>query len=264
MIHTSDLRQKTGMRALMFHAVVHELPGYVNWRERKYWMPFSEFCSHIDLLKSTDQPVVDLEEAWNGGSGKSSPVVLTFDDGHASDAALVWPLLREAGWSATFFVNTATLDHRDYLNWNEVKAMSAAGARFGSHGHRHVDLTSLGASALRDELRRSKDLLEDQLGLPVHFLAVPYGRVSGKVIAAALATGYRAVCTSTPGLASPADTTIKRVAIHAGTSRSELSRIVAGKRFAYLPRLARAACLSLPKRFLATLTPDHGTEPRGV
>lgn len=262
--------RRIGMRVLMFHGVAHTAPPHLRWRERKYWMSTAEFRSHVYLLKRMDETVEDLANAWMRKielSGKNSrswqtmtaaPVVLTFDDGHGSDAALAWPLLQEAGLPATFFVNTATLDQRGYLRWTEVKEMSASGARFGSHGHRHIDLISLETSVLRDELRTSKGLLEDRLGLPIHFLSVPYGRVNEKVITEALAAGYSAVCTSTPELAIPGACTVNRVAIHAGTTRADLSRIIAGKRLAYLSRRARAVFLSLPKKFL--LVPGSGQE----
>lgn len=260
----SGISRNTRICVLLYHSVVPQVPDGLPWRQRKYWMPALKFREHLALLRAWGQPVLSLDRAWAGSPTESGhartvssarppgSVVLTFDDGRQSDGAFVWPLLQEAGWSATFFVNTATLGETGYLSWSDVRAMSAAGARFESHGHRHLDLTALRADALDRELRLSKAQLEDRLGLPVSFLAVPYGRVNRRVEEAALAAGYLAVCTSVAGLAAPGKRSIQRVAIHARTTCEELGGFLAGNRPAYWVRRARAACLALPKRLLPT------------
>lgn len=251
-----------GFRVLLFHAVGAERPKNIGWRERKYWMSASEFRAHLSALRTRKLPVLTLESAWRRkpktarlrpivwpASG-AAPVALTFDDGHASDAAVVWPMLEEAGISGTFFVNTATLGKPGHLRWGEVREMSRAGACFASHGHRHVDMTALTGRALDIELRMSKDLLEGWIGQPVNFFAAPYGRVNRRVVDAALRAGYRAVCTSEPKPARCASTTVGRVAIHAGTETATLRGLLDGRRFPYWTRRVRAACLKLPKLLL--------------
>jgi peptidoglycan/xylan/chitin deacetylase (PgdA/CDA1 family) len=265
-----------GIRVLLYHAVVAERPRSVGWRERKYWMSAAEFESHLSLLGAARYPVLPLGRAWNAKTnparldsvlwpGRSSePVVLTFDDGHASDGAIVWPMLREAGLGATFFVNTATLGKPGYLRWRDVRAMSAGGASFASHGHRHVDMTALGRRALDVELRMSKDLLEGWIGRPVDFFAAPYGKVNRRVVDAALRAGYHAVCTSQPMPAERGSTSVRRIAIHAGTTPEELAGFLDGRRFPYWARRARAACLALPKRLLPVPHPRPAAQPEGA
>lgn len=48
-----------------------------------------------------------------------------------------------------------------------VRTLAAAGHEVGSHGFSHTMAGELGPDAWRDELRRTKDLLEDILGSPV-------------------------------------------------------------------------------------------------
>lgn len=276
MSDTSGKPLSGGLRVLLFHAVVPGRPSNVGRRERKYWMSATEFRKHLFELCAGEHPVLPLGRAWNRRpnaprSGpilwpapEAAPVVLTFDDGHASDATLVWPMLREAGLTATFFVNTATLGKPGHLRWREVREMSCAGARFASHGHRHADMTALGRRALDVELRMSKDLIEGWIGQPVDFFAAPYGRVNRRVVEAALRAGYRAVCTSEPKLARPASATVGRVAIHAGTSSRELAGLVDGRRLPYWSRRARAACLSVPKLMLPVPRPRPEIQPEGA
>jgi peptidoglycan/xylan/chitin deacetylase (PgdA/CDA1 family) len=264
------------LRVLLYHAVVAERPRTIGRRDRKYWMDGDEFRGHVSLLAAGRYPLLPLDRAWNARTslvrkdsmvwpGQSpAPVVLTFDDGRVSDGAVVWPLLREAGLGATFFVNTATLGKAGYLRWRDVRAMSAAGALFASHGHRHVDMTTLGRRALDVELRMSKDLLEGWIGQPVDFFAAPYGRVNRRVVDAALQAGYHAVCTSEPAPARSGSARVSRIAVHAGTKPDELAGFLDGRRLPYWARRARAACLALPKRLLPLPHSRPAVEPEAV
>jgi peptidoglycan/xylan/chitin deacetylase (PgdA/CDA1 family) len=265
-----------GMRVLLFHAVVRERPKRASWRERKYWMGIDEFRAHVSLLAAGGYSVLPLDRAWQTRPSRvgnsptlwpgqlPAPVVLTFDDGHASAGEVVWPMLREAGMAATFFVNTATLGTHGHLRWRDVRAMSASGASFASHGHRHADMTALGCRALDVELRMSKDLLEGWTGQRVEFFAAPYGRVNRRVVDAALAAGYRAVCTSVPMPARRGSARVSRIAIHAGTSPEELCGFLDGRRFPYWARRARAACLAWPKRLLPVPQARPAAEPEAA
>jgi peptidoglycan/xylan/chitin deacetylase (PgdA/CDA1 family) len=268
--------RKDAFRVLLFHAVVAERPKSVGWLERKYWMSAAEFRTHLSGLCARKLPVLTLESAWNAKPNSSqldpilwptpeaAPVVLTFDDGHASDAAVVWPMLQEAGLTATFFVNTATLGKPGHLRWREVREMSRAGACFASHGHRHIDMTALGSRALDVELRMSKDLLEGWIGQPVDFFAAPYGRANRRVFDAALRAGYRAVCTSELKPARRGSSSVSRVAIHAGTAREEFAGLLDGRRFPYWSRRARAACLRVPKLVLPAPHPRPAIQPEAA
>lgn len=258
----SEIPRNMRLCVLLYHSVVPQVPGGLPVRERKYWISVLKFREHLSRIRAWGRPVLPLDRAWawrEAGADDAEaaapkrtagPVVLTFDDGRRSDGAFAWPLLGEEGWSATFFVNTATVGEAGYLSWREIRAMSAEGARFESHGHQHVDLTALDAGALDRQLRASKAQIEDHLGQAVSFLAVPYGRVNRRVTEAALAAGYCAICTSVAGLASPGARNIQRVAIHARTTSKELGGFLSGAGPAYWVRRTRSACLAVPKMLL--------------
>jgi len=257
------------MSVLLYHAVVSTPPAGLARRERKYWMDAGDFRRHAALLRSSTRSVVRLEDGWRARTftpftpillpraPQPVPVVLTFDDGWESDFSMAWPLLAEAGLPATFFVNTATLSQPGQLRWSQMREMSAQGASFQSHGHRHIDLTRLGPQALWTELRMSKDLLEGWVKKPVEFLAVPYGFVNRRVIDAALEAGYRAVCTSDPAPAAPGAASVSRIAIHAGTTPEELDRLISGCRIPYWARRTRAAILAPAKQLLRPPLPKQ-------
>jgi peptidoglycan/xylan/chitin deacetylase (PgdA/CDA1 family) len=197
---------------------------------------------------------------WAGLAGRENggpSVVLTFDDGRASDFEVAFPLLLEAGTRAEFFVNTAAIGRPGFLSWRQMAEMQARGMSFQSHGHDHVDLTPLPRRVVEWQLDESKRRLEDRLGSPVEFLAAPYGRLSRRVVEVAGQVGYRAVCTSRSWPARPGARLVDRIAIYRHTTPGEFSRLLGGHAIPYVIRAARATLLFAPKRLLLRRAPGR-------
>lgn len=93
-------------------------------------------------------------------------VVLTFDDGCRSHLKSVAPMLKDFGFSATFFVCSeffgASLNGKQYLNGAEIIELHQHGFEIGNHMSRHLDLTKLDTDRYIREL--DSDLYN--LGLP--------------------------------------------------------------------------------------------------
>jgi len=62
----------------------------------------------------------------------------------------------------------------DYLTWQEVRELHAAGISFGSHTVTHPDLRSLGPEQIDYEIGYSKETIEQKLGVPVESFAYPF------------------------------------------------------------------------------------------
>lgn len=65
---------------------------------------------------------------------------------------------------------------RVHLSWDEVRAMSQYGMTFGAHTHSHPILTQVALEEAEDEIARSKQTIEDELGKPVRYFAYPNGK----------------------------------------------------------------------------------------
>jgi peptidoglycan/xylan/chitin deacetylase (PgdA/CDA1 family) len=96
------------------------------------------------------------------------------------------PLTGLARW-----LGTPIEDELRSMGWEQLANLISAGWEVGSHTGSHPHLTQLGDSALTDELQRSKNACEQQLGVSCHSLAYPYGDVDARVVEAARAAGYR-------------------------------------------------------------------------
>ncbi len=147
---------------------------------------------------------------------------VTFDDAFASVTNAV-PVLERTGVRATVFACSgyagegrpldipeladelrARPDELRTMTWDELRALEEHGIEVSSHTVSHPHLTTLSDAELADELRSSRQRLEDELGRPCLLLAYPYGECDARVRAAARAAGYEAAF-GLPGDASGSD-----------------------------------------------------------
>ncbi|WP_232210471.1 polysaccharide deacetylase family protein [Nitrococcus mobilis] len=144
----------------------------------------------MNYLKSFDYNVISLDEAVAGlFDDRPLPprsVVLTFDDGYEGFHEHAFPILAQHGFTATIFIVTGLVGRcAEWLSADQVKAplMSAetlcelhrAGITFGSHSNTHPRLSGLSVSKQRDQIFRSKAVLEELLAEEVRHFCYPYG-----------------------------------------------------------------------------------------
>jgi len=239
---------KTGYPVLMYHALRPE-PA----RER-YVLTADTFRRHLTLIRDSGCVGISLaglrNGVWNGGA---RPVVITFDDGSASDRAVAMPLLAEFGFSATFFVTTArTGTGPEWLSWEEVRELRDAGMDVQSHGHTHRFLDRLPTHDVHAELETPQRLLEQRIGLRPVALSFPGGRYSRDAIATARRLGYGVMCTSEPGFnrGNLPDGLVRRFPVTQGVTEQDLKKILGGD-LAYATRQrSRYRATQLARRLL--------------
>lgn len=242
---------------MLYHGVARPGSKSIPAGERKFWITNLQFTEQMEEIQSRAYRVGLLSELWwlSNFAAKASVLALTFDDGHETDYSVAFPLLQKFGFRADFFINTATVGTPGRLTWDQMGEMHRAGMSFQSHGHDHVDLSHMPLSTLRWQLGHSKSLIEDRLGHPVEFLSAPYGLFNQQVLEAAIAVGYRAVCTSRNWPARLGEIPISRVSIHSHTSRREFEGLLANELSVYATRTVREALLYLPKQILLRINP---------
>ncbi len=88
------------------------------------------------------------------------------------------------------------------LNWEQVRVMQRGGVFFGAHTMTHPSVSRLAPSMLDEELRMSKQILQDGLGSAVGDFAYPFGKTSDCGTTSGdflLRCGYRSAVTTTAG-----------------------------------------------------------------
>jgi peptidoglycan/xylan/chitin deacetylase (PgdA/CDA1 family) len=121
-------------------------------------------------------------------------VAVTFDDGERRVLEHGFPVLEELGVVGTVFVPVSRIGTAHHLSWDDLSFLSASGWEIGSHATTHVRLTELDDVALDDELRSSRNAIEERLGIACRSIAYPYGAVDERVRVAAVRAGFSAGC----------------------------------------------------------------------
>ena len=193
--------------------------------DRPYAISADTFARQLDLLLAENIPVIHPRALERTGEPVPPGVLITFDDGHASNAELALPLLRQRGLSALFFVTTDFIGQRPgFCTWDQLRELSQSDMVVGGHGQTHRFLSDLPDTALQAELRLSHQRLTDELQGEIKQMSFPGGRFDARARSMAREAGYTVLHGSgigalTAQTALP-DTVLPRLAIRAATPNS--------------------------------------------
>lgn len=227
---------------------------------RRFVVHPDEFAAQMEYLADAGYHPVTTAELVSSRRGRPlppRPVVLTFDDAYTDFYSAALPVLRARGFRATLYVPTAYVgattsfnvsmgeQNRAVLSWQALLDIAAEGIEVAAHSHTHPQLDRVPASVVNDEVRRSRGLLEDKLGLAVDGFAYPFGYWNRAVRAAIAAAGYRYACAVDDLVTVPDDDvlTLPRLTVNAGIGVAGLARLLArptrgGRRLVVAKRLA--------------------------
>ncbi|HXS72813.1 MAG TPA: polysaccharide deacetylase family protein [Rhodanobacteraceae bacterium] len=216
-------------------------------------------CAHgyqttcFDRLLAQDASTGDARSrASMHGLEPRESIVISFDDGDASNRSVALPMLAARKMVAEFCITSDFIGRRGMLSANDVRALARAGMGVQSHGRTHRLLEDLDEVALDSELALSKRRLEALCERPVCALALPGGRGGTRERDAAFRAGYQLVLTSVPGVnrGALARNCRERIAVTRDTTMADFAALVQWR--GLRPRLARMryGALGLPKRVL--------------
>jgi peptidoglycan/xylan/chitin deacetylase (PgdA/CDA1 family) len=189
-------------------------------------------------------------------STEGNGIVLTFDDGCETDLLTAAPILRNAGFNATFYVTSGLLGTRGYLLPGQLHELSDIGFEIGCHSMTHPYLDELETTDLKREIADSKGQIEEILGRKVDHFSCPGGRWTPQVVETAKQAGYISVATSRVGRNTPsADSfSLARVAVMRNQGIADFQDLCQGHGLRRLQLRERAR--SLAKRFLGNSAYD--------
>lgn len=203
------------LSVLMYHAVAPR--AGMAGADPHYSVSGEDFSEHIKRLQARGLEICAVRDVVEGEVPKTRVVALTFDDGHISNYETAFPALLASGATADFFVNPSTVGSSHIVTWQALREMDQAGMSIQSHSYTHRYLEDLSEEEVRNELTRSKAIIEDKLGRPVTSFAPPGGRINATVHRLAREAGYTTICVSRPGLWRRGATTVPRFAVLAST-----------------------------------------------
>jgi peptidoglycan/xylan/chitin deacetylase (PgdA/CDA1 family) len=143
-------------------------------------LPVEAFERQLEYL-SQRETVLELDAALADGS--AGGVVVTFDDGYRDFHEHALPLLVRYRIPAVLYLTTggvasdatAAWSGPDALTWSQLDETLGTGLMtVGAHTHSHADLSRASERTATEELRRSKELVEDRLGVACRHFAYPW------------------------------------------------------------------------------------------
>jgi peptidoglycan/xylan/chitin deacetylase (PgdA/CDA1 family) len=231
---------------------------HIGDQTNQYTVSVQQFRTQLAFLQEAGYFVEGFEQLESRVVSKCSfpprYAVLTIDDGHESAMAAA-ELLSKHSLNATFFVTRdLCLAKSGCIRTSQIQELRRAGFSVGTHGTTHKLLTQMPAGTCADELRESKEWLEDVLSEPVRYMSAPGGYVNSKVLSLAYAHGYtlagtcreqmNSIRVAVPGIVS-------RVNVRRSFSEATFKRLVQGSGAFYAFRQIRSAALWIPKELFA-------------
>jgi len=165
--------------------------------------------------------------------GESLPergAALSVDDAFTSFGEVAMPLLRQARFPVTLFVNTDSVGTPGYLDWKQLQDLSTEGVEIANHTATHDYLVELrpGENPEQWRVRVREDILKAQeefarhLGFRPKIFAYPYGEYVPELLEIVAELGFQAAFGQQSGV------------ISAGQNRYLLPRFPMGGPFATL------------------------------
>lgn len=170
------------------------------------------FRCQMEFLHSRGYRVYTVSEyiklIKEGGAIARPAVVLTFDDGFANFMIEAVPVLRECGYRGTVYIPTDFIGQQSdftslvdlpLLSGQEISNLAEEGFEIGSHSMSHSNLAGLSPDRARNEIVRSKGVLEDLTGKEVMTFCYPRGDYDREIVELVEEAGYQSAVSLRPG-----------------------------------------------------------------
>jgi peptidoglycan/xylan/chitin deacetylase (PgdA/CDA1 family) len=162
--------------------------------DSRYYVTPDKFEEQMKLLHDweyTTITTIQLIQAITLGTKlPPRPLLITFDDGHLDNYTAAFPIMQKYGFTGVLYLVNNYIGVDQYMNTAQVLEMHDAGWEVGSHSQNHYDLTNLDPEKQRAEIVESRELLEQELGIPILTFAYPFGAKNASAVDYVNFAGY--------------------------------------------------------------------------
>lgn len=236
----------------MYHAIGHGSAGTQQYDDADFVVSENDFKAQLDYLRDNGFSSCSLNDVQNMLHSGKHKVVISFDDGHASDVNIVLPLLQEYGFTAEFFFTTDWIGQEGYVDEEGIRTLHQAGMGVGSHGVSHQFFNDFSFDEAKDEIMRSTRRLSDIVGVEIDRFSAPGGRLPSKLDQLVALCKLRFVCTSEIDTCNEKNYPLEvpRIAIRHDTSIELFTKIVNADPSYYRRHRIRKSALVLLRTML--------------
>ena len=186
-----------GIRILRYCSIQ---PSSTDLKDEPCTLTPERFEEHLQLLQS-DYEVISLTKAMDrlrsgvdDNEGKPKTVI-TFDHGLIDYQTHALPLLTVYGLPSTLFITTRFCDQTDshphynhrgapqHLNWEQLSQLSQHPlVTIGSQSISHANLSNVEEEIASQEIRLSKEIIEERLKHSIGFFSYPDGQYDAAIL----------------------------------------------------------------------------------
>lgn len=200
-----------------------------------YTVTRDQLALHFQALAAAGRQCVPVSALREGAALPPNNFILSFDDGTADHFEMVLPLLRERGWTATFFVPTGKLNKPGHLTEVQVRELAQAGHTIGCHSHDHRRLDLATDDQMREQIGRSQQIIGNLIGGKPWLFAPVGGFMNEHVREVALGFGLEVIRTMRWGYNKTPDlTALETIPINRHTDAPKFQKILEARQTRYL------------------------------
>jgi peptidoglycan/xylan/chitin deacetylase (PgdA/CDA1 family) len=234
---------KPAIPILLYHSVSDTPTGDFS----PFTVSRSQFAAHLDRLLALEFQTLTIGQMVERVRAHlpvpERTAVITVDDGFADFATNAWPELQKRGMNATLYVTAGVIggqsswlaplhaDHMAMLDRHQLLDLAAQGCEIGAHTMSHPPLDCLPRSRAVQEIRQSKDLLEQVLSQPVNSFAYPHGYHDREVRQMVVDSGFASASAVKDALSHAEDDrfALARVTVKSDFDQTKIDQVLAGR-----------------------------------
>ncbi len=165
---------------------------------------FKKQMAYLAGKKYSIIPLAELARRLRAHGPLGGAAVLTFDDGYHDNYTNVFPLLGQYGFPATIFITTDLIGTPGYCSAEELRTMHRSGLiSIEPHTLSHPKLAKLSRAEAAREIRESRRVLQEILGVAPTLFAYPYGSFSEETVGLVRDEGFAGAVTVEEGTVGP-------------------------------------------------------------
>ena len=167
------------------------------------------FQRQMDWLSVAGYRTVPVSEIPNLRDEKKL-FSITFDDSYRDLDEYALPVLQRLVFNATLVVIAGFVGQPNrwearlggpvlyHMDWQQLREWINQGHEVACHGYTHRSLRGMTDQDLVREIRDSKSLIEDKLGVEIQTFVPPFGRIDNRVMDVVAGSGFRIMCVNSP------------------------------------------------------------------
>jgi len=193
---------KDGVFVLCYHAFINVA--------NQITFPIRQLDLQMQTLKNAGFNFITTEELIAKRYKGLNNVLITVDDGNRSMYTAYNEVFAKYNIKPLIAIYPAIINRQHYaLTWEQIAKLHKEGCHIAAHGYYHLFLDANAYQkdprASRQEVTRSKQVLESRLGINMDVFVYPYGKRCSEIIKLLEETGFKYAFTVDDGIVSRDD-----------------------------------------------------------